>query len=105
MKTKEKRNRQTIRFLKWIRKYPGWWFLICTPDEGHMNPSMMKMLIKRLAKKQLYEIIFVLLMVHRNADFMDSVLKTLLLELVIAEWEGKGTEKKQILHALTGLLT
>lgn len=25
-----KRDKQTIRFLKWVRRYPGWWYLICT---------------------------------------------------------------------------
>jgi len=40
-----------IRFLRWIRRNAGWWYLICTPNEEHMNMSMMmKMLIQRLAK-------------------------------------------------------
>ena len=58
------RDKQTIRFLEWIKKYPGWWHLICTPNDKHMNISIMYTLIKYLAKEQLYEIIFVLLMVH-----------------------------------------
>ena len=47
-----KRDKLTIRFLKWIREYSGWWYLICTPDEEQMNISKMKMLIERLAKEQ-----------------------------------------------------
>ena len=74
-----KRDKHTIRFLKWIRRYSGWWYLICTPDDEHMNLDMMKMLIQRLAKEQFYEIIFVLLTVHRNA--IDSTFKYLLLDI------------------------
>ena len=57
MKKITKRDKQTIRFLKWINKYPGWWQLICTPNDEHMNVNMMNMLIKHLAQEQLYEII------------------------------------------------
>lgn len=100
-----KRDKHTIRFLEWILKYPGWWFLICTPGDEHMNLQMMKMLIDRLAKEQFYEIIFVLLMVHRNEEFMDPVFKTLLLEMIIAGWKGETKDKGQIISALKDLLT
>ena len=60
-----------------------------------MNPSMMKLLIERLAKERFYEMIFVLLMVHRNAGFMDGVFKTMLLETVLAGWKGKIRRKDQ----------
>ena len=33
--------------------------------------------------------IFVLLTVHRNAGFMDSIFKTMLLELILAGWNQK----------------
>lgn len=105
METLTKRDKHTIRFLKWIRQYSGWWFLICTPGDEHMNLDMMKMLIQRLAKEQFYEIIFVLLMVHRNAEFMDSIFKTMLLEMIRAGWKGEVKDKEQILHDLTDLLT
>jgi hypothetical protein len=100
-----KKDKHTIRFLEWIRRYPGWWYLICTPNNEHMNVSMMKLLIKRLAKEQFYEMIFVLLMVHRNADFMDSVFKTILLELILSGWKGEVKEKNQIIHDFIVLLT
>ena len=35
-----------------------------------MNIKMMNLLIKHLAQEQLYEIIFVLLMVHRKESYM-----------------------------------
>jgi len=100
-----KRDKQTIRFLKWIRQYSGWWYLICTPGEGHMNMDMMKILIGRLAKEQFYEIIFVLMTVHRNADFMDSVFKYMLLEMIPAGWKGEVNSKKQFIQNLSHLLT
>lgn len=100
-----KRDKHTIRFMKWIRTYPGWWYLICTPGDEHMNPDMMKMLIEQLAKEQFYELIFVLLMVHRNVGFMDSVFKTMLLEMILAGWKGEVIGKDQIIRDLTDLLT
>lgn len=100
-----KRNKETVRLLKWIRRYPGWWYLICTPDDEHMNPDMMKMLINRLAKEQFYEMIFVLLTVHRDAEFMDSVFKILLLEMILAGWQGKVKGKEQFIQDIANLLT
>ncbi len=100
-----KRDKHTIRFLKWIRRYSGWWYLICTPGDEHMNMGMMKMLTQRLAKEQFYEIIFVLLMVHRDTDFMDSVFKYSLLEMIIAGWQGEVKGKDQFIQDITDLLT
>ena len=100
-----KRDKHTIRFLKWIRQHPGLWYQICTPGNEHMNFEMMKMLIQSLAKEQLYEIIFVLLMVHRDADFLDSVFKTMLLEMILAGWKGEIKGKEQIIQDITDLLT
>jgi hypothetical protein len=100
-----KRDKQTIRFLEWIRRYPGWWYLICSPGEEHMNFSMMKMLIERLAKEQFYEIIFVLITVHRDAEFMDSIFKTMLLEMILAGWKGEVNGKEQFIQNITDLLT
>ena len=97
-----KKDTQTVRFLKWIREYPGWWYLICTPDDEHMTIDMMQMLIKRLAKEQFYEIIFVLLTVHKNSGFMKNIFDFILLEMMIKGWNGKG--KKQFVRNLTDLL-
>ena len=98
-----KRNKQTIRFLEWIRRYPGWWYLICTPGDEHMDIVMMKSLMERLSKEGFYEMIFVLLTVHRNAGFMDSVFKTMLLELILAGWKGEAFQKEQWIRNLTNL--
>ena len=100
-----KNDAQTVKLLKWIRKYPGWWYLICTPDEEHINLDMMKMLVKRLAEKRFYDVIFVLLTVHRNAVFMDSVFKTMLLEMILTGWKGKVKDKDTIIRDIEELLT
>lgn len=88
---------QTVRFLEWIRRYSGWWYLICTPDEKHMTLDMMKMLVTRLHQEGFYEIIFVLLMVHRNAPFMAQFSSYLLLDSLIAQWE---TRREDIIGAI-----
>ena len=100
-----KRDKQTIRFLQWVKKYPGWWYLICTPGDEHMGLDMMKMLVERLAKERFYEIIFVLLTVHRNEGFMDTVFKTMLLEMILAGWKGEVKNKEQIISEIKDLLT
>lgn len=105
MEHQTKRDKHTVRFLQWVRKYPGLWYLICTPGDEHMNLDMMKMLIGRLAKEQFYEIIFVLLMVHRNEAFMDTVFKTMLLDMILAGWKGEIKDKEQIILELKDLLT
>ena len=105
MENLTKRDKQTIRFLKWIRRYFGWWYLICMPSEEHMNISMMKNLIECLAKEQFYEIIFVLITVHRNADFMDSTFKYMLLEMIITGWQGEVKGKDQFIQDLTEIST
>lgn len=96
---------QTVRFLQWIRRYPGWWELICTPADGHMTIGMMKTLIEALAKEQFYEIIFVLLTVHREAAFLKPVMEAVLVELILSGWKGETRGKEELLESITDLLT
>ena len=84
----KKAHERTTKFLKWIRKYNGLWYLICTPGEEHMNPQMMKKLIEQLSQESLYEIIFVLLMVHRDAPFMEHIADRMLLDTLADNWEN-----------------
>lgn len=100
-----KRDRETVRFLKWVIRYRGWWELICTPGDEHMNMDMMKMLIGRLTKEGFYEMIFVLLMVHREADFMKSMFDYLIWDMLLMEWQKDEQGKEQIIKNITGLLT
>lgn len=100
MKKVTKRDKQTVRFLRWIQKYPGWWHLICTPDDKHMNIGMMRMLIKHLEQEKLYEIIFVLIMVHRNEGFMKNFSDCMSLEIIIDNWNGKIKDRQQIIKEI-----
>jgi len=102
MKLHENRTNQTIRFLKWTRKHNGLWQLICEPDNERMNLKMTQEIIKKLAKEQLYEIIFVLMEVHKDKEFMKSTSQIIFKDLLIAEWE-KGS-KDAMLDKLIGYL-
>lgn len=97
MKKLTKRDKQTILFLKWVKKYPGWWYLICTPNDEHMNIKMMNTLIRHLAQEQLYEIIFVLLMVHRKERYVKDIPSFMLLDMITENWSGKRKDKEQMI--------
>ena len=62
-----------------------------------MNIKMMNLLIKHLAQEQLYEIIFVLLMVHRKESYMKDVFSYMLLNMVTENWGGKGKDREQMI--------
>lgn len=97
MKKITKRDKQTVRLLRWIQKYPGWWHLICTPNDEHMNLDLMSTIIRHLEQEELYEIIFVLIMVHRNERFMKGIFESMLLELITDNWNGKTKNRQQII--------
>jgi len=101
MKNKNNRTAHTLRFLKWIRDHSGLWYLICTPNEEHMNLDMMKQLIGQLCQEGFYEIIFVLLTVHRDDPSLSHLPEYLLLDSFIARWER---EKDDIIHEIRALL-
>lgn len=99
-----KRDKQTVHFLKWIKRYSGWWYLICTPNDEHMNMGMMKSLIEQLEKEQFYEIIFALLMIHRSEPFMKNIFDYLFLEVITENWNGNPISKEQFIKELIQLL-
>ena len=55
------------------------------------------MLIRHLAQEQLYEIIFVLLMVHRNEMYVKDALNSMLLDMMTENWGGKKKDRKQMI--------
>lgn len=95
------RNRQTIRFLKWIRRYSGWWHLICTPGDDHMDLKMMRMLIERLKKESFYKLIFVLITVHREAPFMKGFSDYMTLDILADVWDR---DKETIINNMIAYL-
>lgn len=70
MKKIEKRDLQTIRFLKWVRKH--------------------------LEQERLYEVIFVLLMVHGKEKYVKDIPSFMLLDMVIENWSGKRRDRSAI---------
>lgn len=70
-----------------------------------MNFDMMKMLIGKLEEQGFYEMIFVLLMVHRKAHFMENVNDLLLSKMITGSWEGTSMTPEQIIGEYKNLLT
>lgn len=81
----EMRNKQTIRFLNWIIQNPSWWHLICTPNDERANIQNMQTAIKKLEKESLFELIFVLLMVHRDEKIMKNLYRSMFIRMSIKE--------------------
>ena len=77
---------RAVKLFKWIREYPGWWYLICTPGEEHMNLNMMRQIISHLEQEGMYELIFVLITVHRQAPFMKNFYALMWLDALIDHW-------------------
>lgn len=103
MKNFTKRDQQVIRFLKWVRRYPGFWELICTPEnkEHPMDLKMMKMLVEKLRQEGFYEMIYVLLTVHRKEPYVEGIMESMLLDTLIRQWPE---EKEHVLSELVELL-
>lgn len=99
------RDRDAIRLLEWIEDCQGLWRPICTPNDPDMTCNMMKQFIQQLAAEQFYEIIFVLLTVHRNQPSMALALKGLFVRMISAGWKGEVYSKERFLHDIDDLLT
>lgn len=63
-----------------------------------MNIELMQELIRHLAKKRMYEIIFVLLMVHRSETYVKDIPCYMLLNMMIENWSGKRKDREQMIN-------
>lgn len=63
-----------------------------------MNIELMQQLIRHLAKKRMYEIIFVLLMVHRSETYVKDIPCFMLLNMMIENWSGKRKDREQMIN-------
>lgn len=63
-----------------------------------MNIELMQQLIRHLAKKRMYEIIFVLLMVHRSETYVKDIPCFMLLNMMIENWSGKRKYREQMIN-------
>ena len=88
-----KYKRRSRKLLKWIKRYSGYWWLICTPGDSHMNMIVARNIIKSLAKNGLHELIFVFLTVHRDQKFIKSMLSYMNLDLMLHEIEQNGMDE------------
>ena len=96
-----KKNKKRIeKTLKWIDVYGGWWYLICTSGSKYMTPSLMETILKRLVKDSLYELVFVTIMVHRDAYFMNDAIKKELERFLCGELKMKKRQVKQFIKRL-----
>ena len=99
---KKKIADHTTRLLQWIHEYGGWWYLICTPGEEHMNLEMLRLLVKKLHEAELDDLIFVLLTVHREHPALRHIPEYLLLHELSAHWQEN---REEFLEELVSLLT
>ena len=91
----------TKKLLQWIRDYPGLWYLVCTPGTEEMNLQMLKFLFQKLRDAHLYDLIFVMLMVHREHPALKKLSEYWLIDRLSSTWEE---DKFQILEDLSALL-
>ncbi len=93
MQRSRKTKKRSRKLLKWIQRYGGYWYLICTPGDSHMNMVVAKNIINSLAKNGLDEMIFVFLTVHRNEEFVKHMLSYMTLDLMLEEIKHKGLDQ------------
>ncbi|MEY8414124.1 hypothetical protein AALB51_23235 [Lachnospiraceae bacterium 62-26] len=87
-----RRGRRSRKLLKRISRYSGYWQLICTPGDEHMNMVTARNVVKCLAKNGLHEFIFVFLYVHRDEEFIKSMLSFISLDLLSEEIRHNGMD-------------
>lgn len=87
-----RKGRRSRKLLKWISRYSGYWHLICTPGDEHMNMVTARNIIKCLAKHGLYEVIFLFLSVHREEEFVKNMLSYVSLDLMLKEIQHNGMD-------------
>lgn len=93
MRRSRKEKKRSRKLLKWIKKYSGYWWLICTPGDSHMNMMVARNIIKSLAKNGLYEFIFVFLTVHRDEEFVKNMTAYMNLDLMLEEIKHKNLDQ------------
>jgi len=72
----------------------GLWYLICTPGDDHVDLDMLRHLVEKLHEADLDELIFVLLMVHRDHPALRQIPEYLLLRKLSVRWQDdRGTDR------------
>ncbi len=80
----------TAEVLKWINNYREYWRRICTPNDDLMTEDIMKRLIKILWDQSLYDIILVMITVHRNTPFVSDLLIDMSNYMISTRWKNES---------------
>lgn len=87
------KNAKLLRLIDWIDQYPGFWQMACDPNNEHMNMSKMRTIVGLLAQAKLYEVIVVVLAVHKNQGFIESLKQEMLLEMAKKQIKDDNKDK------------
>ena len=90
---KKGQNTNLIRLIEWIERYPGYWDMACDSNDEHMNMGKMQMIVKSLAQAELYDVIMVVLTVHKNCVFVQSIEKELMLQFLKKQIQDDKRDK------------
>lgn len=85
------RINETTRLIKWSHEYSGLWEIIIDKNSRYMTPEMMRRLILFLAKNELYEVIYVMLSVHKDKEYVKTAYELMFKDSIISELK-KGKE-------------
>ena len=87
------KRKRVIKLLNWIEQYPGFWQMACDPNDEHMDIGKMRIIVQNLAQAGLYEVIIVILSVHKKKDFMQQLGNEVFLHLTKEQIkDGKENE-------------
>lgn len=89
----KKKNAKLLRLIDWIDQYPGFWQMACDPENEHMSASKMRTIIELLAQAGLYDVIVVVLAVHKNQGFIKSLNQEMLLNMAKKQVKDDNKDK------------
>ena len=101
MKEAQKDKERSREVLNWSRANRNYWRIICTPNDEQMTPDMIKKIIINLQENSLYELIFVMLTVHRKTAFVNDILSDITNYMMYRRW---NKENDGIINRITKFL-
>lgn len=87
------KNARLLRLIDWIEQYPGFWQMACDPNHEHMSITKMRTIVGLLAQAELYEVIVVVLAVHKNQGYIESLRKEMLLNMAKKQIKDDNRDK------------
>lgn len=86
-------KKQLVRLLVWIDRYPGFWKLISDPHCGYMDMDKMRKMVRMLADAGLYDVIFFMLEVHKERNFVRNIYEDASLKMLTGMIKKGRTDK------------